>query len=108
MAIAKLHVKKDDTVVVLSGKDKGKKGQVQACFPKEGKVVVSGINMVTKHKKPRGVQDPGGIIKREAPIYASKVMVVCKSCNQPTRLAHRVAEDGSKARICKKCGKPVD
>ena len=93
----KLHVKKGDTVVVLSGKDKGKQGKVLEVSPKEGKVIVERINMVTKHVKPRRAGDPGGIVK---------VMLVCPKCGKPTRIAHKVLNDGSKERVCKnpKCG----
>ena len=100
----KLHIRKDDTVVVLSGKDKGKKGKVLETSPKEQKVIVEGLNMVTKHVKPRRQGETGGIVKVEGPMYAAKVMVVCPSCGKPTRLAHKVLENGTKQRCCKKCG----
>ena len=100
----KIHVKKNDFVVVISGKDAGKKGKVLAALPKEGRIVVEGVNIITKHQKPRGAQQPGGLIKREAPLYASKVMLVCSKCQKGTRIAHKNLEDGSKVRICKKCG----
>ena len=100
----KLHVRKDDTIVVLSGKDKGKQGKVLETSPKENKVIVEGINMVTKHVKPRHQGEAGGIVKAEGAMYASKVMVVCPSCGKPTRLAHKILSDGTKVRICKKCG----
>lgn len=100
----KLHIRKDDTVVVLSGKDKGKKGKVLETSPKEQKVIVEGINMVTKHVKPRRQGETGGILKAEGAMYAAKVMVVCPSCGKPTRVAHKVLENGTKKRACKKCG----
>ena len=102
----KLHVKKGDTVIVLSGKDKGKQGKVLEVSPKEGKVIVDHINMMTKHVKPRKMGDPGGIVKAEGAMYASKVMLVCPKCGKPTRIAHKVLNDGKKERICKnpKCG----
>ena len=100
----KLHVKKDDTVVVLSGKDKGKQGKVLEVSPKEQKVIVDHINMVTKHVKPRKMGDPGGIVKAEGAMYACKVQLVCPKCNKPTRVGHKVLADGSKVRVCKKCG----
>jgi large subunit ribosomal protein L24 len=102
----KLHVKKDDTVIVLSGKDKGKQGKVLETAPKEGKVIVEGINVATKHVKPRQVGGKGGIVKTEAPLYASKVNAVCPHCGKATRLAHAVV-DGKKSRVCKNasCGK---
>ena len=98
-----LKIKKNDTVVVLSGKDKGKQGKVLGTIPSESKVVVEGINMVTCHVKPRRQGEEGGIVKREAAIYASKVQVVCPKCGKGTRVAHKI-EDGKKSRICKKCG----
>ena len=100
----KLHVKKDDTVVVLSGKDKGKQGKVLEVSPKEQKVIVDHINMVTKHVKPRKMGEAGGIVKAEGAMYACKVQLVCPKCNKPTRPGHKVLADGSKVRVCKKCG----
>ena len=98
-----LHVRKDDTVVILSGKDKGKKGKVLEVSPTEKKVIVEGCNMVTKHVKPRRMGEPGGIVKAEGALYASKVMVVCPKCGKATRVGHAV-HDGKKVRVCKKCG----
>ena len=103
----KVHVKTGDTVVVLSGKDKGKQGSVLAVSPKEGKVIVEKVNMVTKHVKPRRMGEPGGIVKAEGAMYASKVQIVCPRCKKPTRIGHKLFEDGSKARICKKCGEEI-
>ncbi len=100
----KVHVKTNDTVVILSGKDKGKKGKVLEVSPTEGKVIVEGLNMVTKHVKPRRMGESGGIVKAEAPLYASKVQLVCPKCDNPTRLAHKILENGTKERVCKKCG----
>ena len=100
----KIHVKKNDTVVVISGKDAGKQGKVLVAMPDAGKIIVEGVAMVTKHQKPRGMGMQGGIIHQEAPIYASKVMLVCPHCGKPTRLAHKMLENGAKARLCKKCG----
>lgn len=99
----KLHVKRDDTVVILSGKDKGKKGKVLETSPKEQKLIVEGINMVTKHVKPRRAGESGGIVKAEGAFYASKAMLVCPSCGKATRVAHKVLADGTKTRVCKKC-----
>ncbi|WP_316608511.1 50S ribosomal protein L24 [uncultured Ruminococcus sp.] len=103
----KVHVKTGDTVVVLSGKDKGKKGKVLAVSPKEGKVIVEKINIVSKHVKPRRMGEPGGIIKAEGAMYASKVQIVCPRCKQPTRVGHKIYEDGTKSRICVKCGEAL-
>jgi large subunit ribosomal protein L24 len=91
-------------VVILSGKEKGKKGKVLATSPKERKIIVEGLNMVTKHVKPRNQGDPGGIIKAEGAMYASKAMLVCPACGKPTRLAHKILADNTKTRACKKCG----
>ena len=98
-----MNVKKGDTVIVLSGKDKGKQGKVLGTVPSEAKVVVEGINMVTCHVKPRKQGEEGGIMKREAAMYASKVQVVCPKCNKGTRIAHKI-ENGKKSRVCKHCG----
>ena len=98
-----LKIKKNDTVVILSGKDKGKQGKVLGTVPSEDKVVVEGCNMVTCHVKPRRQGEEGGIVKREAAIYASKVQVVCPKCGKGTRVAYKIT-DGKKSRICKKCG----
>ena len=98
-----MNIKKGDTVVVLSGKDKGKQGKVLGTVPGSLKVVVEGINMVTCHVKPRRQGETGGIMKREAAIAACKVQVVCPKCGKGTRVAHKI-EDGKKSRICKKCG----
>ena len=106
-AYNKVHVKTGDTVVMLSGRDAGKQGKVLAVSPKEGKVIVEKLNMVTKHVKPRKMGEEGGIVKGESAVYASKVQLVCPNCKQPTRVGHHVAEDGTKTRICKKCGKAL-
>ncbi len=103
-----MRIKRDDTVMVISGKDKGKKGKVMVAMPADEKVIVQGANIATKHKKPRGQADPGGIIKKEAPIHVSNVKLVCPKCGQPTRVGMSIAEDGAKARICKKCGASID
>lgn len=106
-----MNVKKGDTVVVLSGKDKGRRGKVQATVPSESKVVVEGVNMVTCHTKPRRQGEEGGIVKREAAIAACKVQVVCPKCGKATRVGHKVEkktvagkEKNVSVRICKKCG----
>ena len=104
---SKVHVKTGDTVVVLSGKERGKKGKVLAVSPKEGKVIIDGVNMVSKHVKPRKMGESGGIVKAEGAMYACKVQVVCPHCEKPTRIAHLVGEDGTKSRICKKCSKSL-
>lgn len=103
--MSKVHVKTGDTVVVLNGKDRGAKGKVLQVSPSEGKVIVEGINIVSKHVKPRQMGEPGGIIKAEAALYADKVQVVCPKCGRATRVGHAAKEAGKKdkKRICKKC-----
>ena len=98
-----MNIKKGDTVVVLSGKDKGKQGKVLEVMPKDGKVIVEKINMVSRHTKPRKQGEEGGIMKREAAIAACKVQVVCPKCSKGTRVAHKI-EGGKKTRVCKHCG----
>ena len=98
-----MNIRKDDTVIVLSGTDKGKKGKVLVADPKGGKVIVEGVSVASRHQKARRQDEEGGIIKKETPIYACKVMVVCPKCGKATKVAHKV-EDGKKSRICKKCG----
>ena len=98
-----MKIRSNDTVVVLSGKDKGKTGKVLRVDVKGQKVVVEGVNVATKHQAPRRQGQEGGIIKVETPIYACKVMVVCPKCGKPTRVAHKL-ENGKNVRVCKKCG----
>ncbi|MGN0985546.1 MAG: 50S ribosomal protein L24 [Candidatus Enterenecus sp.] len=101
-----MNVKKNDTVVVLSGKDKGKKGKVLSVDPQSRKVVVEKVNLASRHQKPRKQGEEGGIIQKETPLYASKVMTVCPKCGKPTRVAHKVT-DGKKVRVCKHCGAEI-
>ena len=111
-----MHVKSKDTVIVITGKDKGKKGKVSAAFPKTGRVTVEGVNIVTKHQKARNAGQPGGIIHKEMPIDASNVMLVCPKCGKAVRVAHKVDKtqnDSGKTvrtmvRVCKKCGAEID
>ena len=98
-----MFIRKDDKVVVISGKDKGKEGKVLIADPKAGKVIVQGVSVASKHQKPRKQGEEGGIIKVETPIYACKVMVVCPKCGKPTRVAHKL-DAGKNVRVCKKCG----
>ncbi|MBO5884475.1 MAG: 50S ribosomal protein L24 [Clostridia bacterium] len=105
--MAKLFVKKGDTVVVVAGKEKGKTAKVLEVSPKDNRVLVENVNVVTKHQKQRNQQEKGGIIKKNAPIDASNVMVVCPECGKATRVAHKEV-DGKKVRICKKCDASLD
>ena len=101
-----MNIKRDDKVVVLSGKDKGKQGKVIKADPKAMKLIVEGVNVATKHQKPRKQGEEGGIFKIETPIYASKVQLVCPKCGKATRVAHKIT-DGKKTRVCKKCGAEI-
>ena len=111
-----MHVKTKDTVIVISGKDKGKKGKIVASFPKLGRVSVEGVNQATKHQKARNQMQPGGIVQKTMPIDASNVMLVCPKCGKATRVSHKVergTDENGKAtrsmiRICKKCGAEID
>ena len=99
----KVHVKTGDTVIVINGKDRGKTGKVMQVSPSERKVIVGGINIVSKHVKPRQMGEPGGIIKAESAMYAEKVQLICPKCGKPTRVGH-VIDGDKKLRLCKKCG----
>ena len=101
-----MNVKKNDTVIVLSGKDKGKKGKVLEAMPAAGKIVVEGINMASCHVKPKKEGEQGGIIRKEIPLYACKTMLVCPKCGKATRHAVKLEGD-KKVRVCKKCGQEI-
>ena len=101
-----MNIKRDDKVIVLSGKDKGKSGKVIAADPKADKVIVEGVNVATKHQKAQKKGQDGGIIKVETPIYVSKVQLVCPKCGKGTRVAYKIV-DGKKVRVCKKCGAEI-
>ena len=111
-----MHVKTNDTVMVISGKDKGTQGKITRALPKVNRVVVEGVNVVTKHQKAHNAMQPGGIIHKENPIDASNVMLVCPKCGKPTRVNHKVsavtADNGKTSRVmirvCKKCGADID
>ena len=104
--MAKLHIKTNETVVVLSGDDKGKRGTVIAVSPEEGKVIVSGVHTVSKHTKARRQGESSQIIKTEGAIYASKVQLVCPKCDKGVRVHHKIV-DGKKIRVCAKCGAEI-
>ncbi|MDD2207404.1 MAG: 50S ribosomal protein L24 [Aminobacterium sp.] len=106
--MSKMRIKKGDLVKVISGKDKGKEGKVLRNLPKEEKVVVEGVNMVTRHVKPSPQNPQAGIVKQEAPLYAAKVMLVCPTCGKATRVSRAYLESGQKVRVCKQCGEIVD
>ena len=101
-----MNIKTDDKVFFLSGKDKGKEGKVLSADPQGQKVIVEGVNVAKRHQKARSQTEESGIIKKETPIYVSKVQLVCPKCGKPTRVAHTVV-DGKKTRACKKCGASI-
>jgi large subunit ribosomal protein L24 len=103
-----MKIKKDDTVLVLSGKDKGKKGKVRFAYPEKNRIMVEGVNMIKKHAKPKPNVKQAGIIEREGLISAASVMLVCGKCNKPARIGYRVLQDGRKARFCRACGEVVE
>jgi large subunit ribosomal protein L24 len=103
-----VKIRKNDTVLVITGKDKGKKGKVRFAYPKEARVLVEGVNFIKRHTRARGQARQAGIIEREAPIQVSNVMLLCSRCNHPVRVGFRVLEDGRKVRICRSCHEVID
>jgi len=99
-----MKIRKGDRVQVLQGKDRGKDGVVMFAFPSEDRVIVDGVNIAKKHQKPTRSTQQGGIIDKEMPIHVSNVAIICGSCHKPTRVGHRFDPDGSKVRVCRKCG----
>ena len=102
------RIKRDDLVLVIAGKDRGKQGQVRQVFPRENRLVVQGVNMIKRHMRPRAMGTQAGIIEKEASIHISNVMLICKSCAKPTRATIRVRPDGVKTRVCRICGEDID
>lgn len=103
-----LGIKKEDTVLVVSGREKGKKGRVLAVMPGEGRLLIERVNIVKKHMKPSRSHAQGGIIEKEAPVHRSIVMLVCPKCDRPARLGNLSLEGGRKVRVCKKCKEVID
>ena len=103
-----MHVHREDTVLVLTGKDRGKKGRVIRLFPKVEKALVEKINMVKRHTRPTQQLPQGGIIEKEAPVHLSNLQVVCGKCGKATRVAHKALSSGHQARVCKRCGEILD
>lgn len=99
-----MFVRKEDTVMVVAGKERGKTGKVIKVVPKKSRVFIERVNLVKRHSKPRSAQQPGGILEKEASIHVSNVMIMCDPCNAPVRVGHRVLEDGEKVRVCRRCG----
>ena len=103
-----MKIRKNDTVLVIAGKDKGQKGKVRRALPKESRVIVEGINMIKRHSRARGAARQAGIIELEAPLYVSDVMLLCNKCEKPTRVGLRFVENGKKVRICRRCQEIID
>ncbi len=103
-----MKIRKNDTVLVIAGRDRGKKGKVRVAIPKKERLLVDGINMIKKHARPTGQARQAGIIEREAPIHVSSVMLLCEKCAKPARVGRRLLADGKKVRFCKACGEVVD
>ena len=103
-----MKIRKDDTVMVIAGKDRGKKGKVRFAYPRDGRLVVEGINYIKKHARATGQMKQAGIIEQESPISVSNVMLICSRCNSPTRVGFRFLEDGRKVRICRACKEVIE
>ena len=102
------RIKREDTVLVIAGKNRGKQGQVRQVLPDQNRVVVQGVNMIKRHMRQRAMGTQAGIVEKEAPLHVSKVMLICKSCNHPVRVGFRVRPDGAKVRVCRACGEDID
>jgi large subunit ribosomal protein L24 len=103
-----MKIRKDDTVLVIAGKDRGKKGKVRFAYPRDKKLIIEGINFIKKHSKAKGGARQAGIIDIEEPMHVSKVMYICGKCNKPSRLGSRMLEDGRSVRYCRNCNEVVD
>jgi large subunit ribosomal protein L24 len=101
-------IKRDDMVLVVAGKDRGKQGQVRQVLPDKDRVVVQGVNMIKRHMRPQAMGTQAGIIEKEAPIHISNLRIICKSCSRPARVHFRVRQDGVKVRVCRRCGEDID
>lgn len=106
--MAKILIKKNDTVMVVAGKERGKSGKVLRVLPKKETVVIERLNFVKRHLRSGGAHGKGGIVEKEAPIPISNIQLLCGKCNLPTRIGKKTLEDGRKIRICKKCGEAID
>ena len=103
-----MQIRKNDSVIVIGGKERGKTGKVLRVVPEKDVVVIERLNMVKRHTKPRGPQQPGGIVEKEAAIHASNIMILCDKCNAPVRVGHKTLADGKKIRICRRCNEALD
>lgn len=103
-----MRIRKNDTILVIAGKDKGKKGKVRFAYPEDEKIIVEGVNFIKKHSKAKGQVKQAGIIEMEAPINISKVMLLCGKCNHPVRIGFSILADGRRVRICRSCREVID
>ncbi len=106
--MSKANLKKDDTVLVIAGKERGKTGKVVRVLRDRDRVLVERVNMIKRHQKPTSPQEPGGILEKEAPLHVSNVMLVCPACNKPARIGRRKLESGVRVRVCRRCGEAID
>ncbi|OGO51456.1 MAG: 50S ribosomal protein L24 [Chloroflexi bacterium RBG_16_68_14] len=102
------RIRRDDLVLVITGKERGKQGQVHQVLPHKQRVVIQGLNLVKRHQRQRSERTQAGIIEKEAPIHVSNVKLICRACQKPTRVGSRVRSDGVKVRVCRKCGQDID
>jgi large subunit ribosomal protein L24 len=103
-----MNIRKNDNVMIVAGKDKGKKGRVRFVYPRKNRILVEGVNFIKMHSRARAQVSQAGLIEREAPIHISDVMLVCGRCNRPVRVGFRRLDDGRKVRICRSCGEVID
>jgi large subunit ribosomal protein L24 len=103
-----VQIRKNDSVMVIAGRERGKTGKVLRVLPEKDALVIERVNLVKRHSKPRGPQQPGGIVEKEASIHASNIMIMCDKCNAPVRIGHKQLGDGKKVRICRRCGEALD
>ncbi len=103
-----MNIRKNDSVMVIAGRERGKTGKVLRVIPEKNVAIIERLNLVKRHTKPRGAQRPGGIMEKEAPIHASNIMVMCDKCNAPVRVGRKVLADGEKVRVCRRCGQPLE
>lgn len=103
-----MEIRKNDSVMVIAGKERGKTGKVLRVLPDKDRIIVERLNMVKRHSKPRGQQQPGGIVEKEAAIHASNIMIMCDKCNAPVRIGHKILNDEKKIRICRRCNEALD
>jgi large subunit ribosomal protein L24 len=103
-----VQIRKNDSVIVIGGKERGKTGKVLRVVPDKDAVIIERLNIVKRHTKPRGPQQPGGIVEKEAAIHASNIMILCDKCNAPVRVGHKILADGKKIRICRRCNEALD